>query len=87
MASIEEIEKERDFYDALMVYLPQNESQMDVPPANPTNNQEKTENTQKPKPQQQNKNVPKQKPKNKFNPIRPGFEGPKFIKKKREDRK
>lgn len=88
MASIEELEKERQFYDSLMAFLPANETDFEVQPHQKPENppKQKEENIPKPKPVQQNRNMPKQKPKNKPNPIRPGFEGPKFIKKKREEK-
>jgi len=83
MASIDQLEKHRQFFDELMTFLPENEANIE---SNPENNvvkpvQPKQIPTQVPASKTPTK--PKSKPKP--NNIRPGFEGPKIIRKKKSE--
>ena len=84
-----EIEKEVKFYNDLMNYLPPNEAQLDEKVQTNENDAQKDQNKNHSEKSQQfnqkQRNQQKQKPKFKRPPIRPGFEGAKVIKKKRDD--
>ena len=92
MSLREELEKEAKFYRDLMNYLPPNEAQFEdkVTPKEESSEQKQNfQNQQTNKSQPFNKNQrnpPKQKQKPKRPPVRPGFEGAKIIRKKRDDK-
>ena len=89
MSSTADLEKECSFFNDLMVYLPPNEAQLEekVPitedeqePKNKQIKQETKQNVSQKQHDNQKQNPQKRKP-----PKRPGFEGAKIIKKKREE--
>lgn len=83
--TIHDLEELRDYYQRFMDYLPPNEGVEEA---------EKPKIESQPHPQKpQNQTQPKPHPPSKFRPkpktvtVRPGFEGPKVVRKKRENKK
>ena len=89
MSSITDLEKECSFFDGLMIYLPPNEAQLEE---KVQENEDEEDSKKKQERQERNQNFAqkqrnqqKQNPQKRKPPKRPGFEGAKIIKKKREE--